>query len=163
MNWVDLFTSFNGRINRKPFWIAFCILWGLEALVLLLVVPDYLLGEGFAPFDPVLILGTLISVCFASASLPVVIKRLHDVDKSGWWSAIWIALIALLSVTEVVAGTSPTTTTADVVLAVYIFAAICGLWMLVEVGLRRGTQGPNRFGPDPLDGGISRRSVAEPA
>lgn len=26
------------------------------------------------------------------------------------------------------------------------------LWLLVELGFLRGTTGPNRFGPDPLDG-----------
>jgi uncharacterized membrane protein YhaH (DUF805 family) len=25
------------------------------------------------------------------------------------------------------------------------------IWLCVEIGFARGTQGPNRFGPDPLD------------
>ncbi|MFM8747834.1 MAG: DUF805 domain-containing protein [Aestuariivirga sp.] len=47
-------------------------------------------------------------------------KRWHDRDKSGWWT-----LISLVPV-------------------------IGGLWMLIECGFLRGTEGPNRFGPDPL-------------
>lgn len=49
-------------------------------------------------------------------------KRWHDRNKSGWWT-----LIALVPV-------------------------IGGLWMLIELGFLRGTDGDNRFGPDPLRG-----------
>jgi len=51
----------------------------------------------------------------------VQIKRWHDRDKSGWW--VLINLIPILG----------------------------GFWSLVECGFLRGTQGPNRFGPDPLE------------
>ncbi|MFN4143146.1 DUF805 domain-containing protein [Aestuariivirga sp.] len=47
-------------------------------------------------------------------------KRWHDRGKSGWWS-----LIGLIPV-------------------------IGGLWMLIELGFLRGTDGPNQYGPDPL-------------
>jgi uncharacterized membrane protein YhaH (DUF805 family) len=47
-------------------------------------------------------------------------KRWHDRDKSGWWS-----LIGLIPI-------------------------IGGLWMLIELGFLRGTDGPNRFGPNPI-------------
>ena len=50
----------------------------------------------------------------------VQIKRWHDRDKSGWW-----VLINLIP-------------------------GIGGLWSLVECGFLKGTDGPNRFGPDPL-------------
>jgi uncharacterized membrane protein YhaH (DUF805 family) len=53
-------------------------------------------------------------------SIIVQIKRWHDLDKSGWW--VFINLIP--------------------------FAG--GLWTLIECGCCRGTQGMNRFGPDPL-------------
>ena len=47
-------------------------------------------------------------------------KRWHDRDKSGWWTLI-------------------------------VFIPFIGaLWVLVELGILRGTPGDNRFGPDPL-------------
>lgn len=49
----------------------------------------------------------------------VQIKRWHDRDKSGWW-----ALISLVPVLGIV-------------------------WTLIECGLLKGTEGPNRFGPAP--------------
>jgi uncharacterized membrane protein YhaH (DUF805 family) len=31
-----------------------------------------------------------------------------------------------------------------------LIALVCLIWGLVELGFLRGTRGPNRFGPDPL-------------
>jgi len=54
-------------------------------------------------------------------SMAVQAKRWHDVDKSALW--IFINLIPLIG----------------------------PIWALVENGFIRGTCGPNRFGPDPLE------------
>jgi uncharacterized membrane protein YhaH (DUF805 family) len=48
------------------------------------------------------------------------VKRWHDRDKSGWW--VFINLVPVIG----------------------------GLWCLIECGCLRGTEGPNRFGNDPL-------------
>ena len=50
----------------------------------------------------------------------VQIKRWHDLDKSGCW--VFINLIPIIG----------------------------GLCTLIECGFVKGTEGPNRFGPDPL-------------
>lgn len=50
---------------------------------------------------------------------PILIQRCHDRDKSGWWS--FLILIPVLG----------------------------QVWAVVELGVLRGTIGPNRFGPDP--------------
>jgi uncharacterized membrane protein YhaH (DUF805 family) len=47
-------------------------------------------------------------------------KRFHDRDKSAWW--ILISFVPIVGV----------------------------IWLSVECGLLQGTDGPNRFGPDPL-------------
>ena len=53
-------------------------------------------------------------------SLAVAVKRFHDRDKSGWWVLI-------------------------------IFLPVIGaLWYLIQCGFLRGTDGDNRYGPDPL-------------
>jgi uncharacterized membrane protein YhaH (DUF805 family) len=53
-------------------------------------------------------------------ALAVSVKRWHDRDKSGWW-----VLLNLLPV-------------------------IGWIWVLIDNGFLRGTEGPNRFGDDPL-------------
>ena len=53
-------------------------------------------------------------------AIPITVKRWHDRDKSGWW-----ALIELIP--------------------------IFGFWwVIIECGFLKGTEGANRFGPDPL-------------
>lgn len=54
-------------------------------------------------------------------ALAVSVKRWHDRNKSGWW-----VLVNLVPV-------------------------VGWLWALVENGFLRGTDGPNRYGDDPLD------------
>ena len=62
----------------------------------------------------------LVSLVLLYPYLAAAIKRWHDRDKSGWWM-----LIALIPV-------------------------IGWIWVLVELGFLRGTEGPNQYGPDPL-------------
>lgn len=66
------------------------------------------------------ILGLLLALVAIYPSICVAIKRAHDRDKSGWW--ILIALIPVIGV----------------------------IWYLIEWGILKGTDGANRFGPDPL-------------
>lgn len=82
MDWAYLFTSFDGRINRQPFWVATLVLW--VASMVVSIVAGMIFGAG--------LLGSLIQFAVALAvlvpSLAVAAKRWHDRDKSGWWSLI---------------------------------------------------------------------------
>ncbi len=62
----------------------------------------------------------LVNVVLLWPALALSAKRWHDRDKSAWW------------------------------LLVNLVPIVGWLWGLVENGFRRGTAGPNRFGPDPL-------------
>jgi uncharacterized membrane protein YhaH (DUF805 family) len=125
MNWQWLFASFEGRINRAKFWIGSLVLWVLWILVNVVLSTifgmRYVEGEIFPVMGPVAwLVWVIISVALTYASLAVWAKRWHDRDKSGWWS-----LIALVPI-------------------------VGAIWILVELGCLPGTEGPNRFGPDPL-------------
>lgn len=48
-------------------------------------------------------------------------RRYHDLDKSAWW------------------------------LALILIPVVGALWCCIELGIRRGTQGDNRYGTDPRD------------
>ena len=70
-----------------------------------------------------LISDTLLAIYSLAALYPsicVSIKRWHDRDKSGWW--VLIGLIPLIG----------------------------AIWSLIECGCLKGSDGPNRFGEDPL-------------
>jgi uncharacterized membrane protein YhaH (DUF805 family) len=68
------------------------------------------------------ILSGLFMIASIWFSLALYAKRWHDRDKSGWWS-----LIAFIPI-------------------------VGAIWIIVELGCLQGTEGPNRFGPDPLAG-----------
>jgi uncharacterized membrane protein YhaH (DUF805 family) len=72
------------------------------------------------------------------SNIVLAIKRLHDLNLSGWW-VFWIALIGA------VIDQIDESRMLNYALTVGQFAL---LW------LARGTDGPNRFGPDPSIAGI---------
>ncbi|MCC0805793.1 DUF805 domain-containing protein [Methylobacterium sp. W2] len=83
----------------------------------------------------------------ATAAFLVVatIRRLHDRDRTGWWM--------LPDVVVTLAGFAPIETLADAYPVPVIAATLAmtgfNLWFFVETVCRRGTPGPNRYGPEP--------------
>jgi uncharacterized membrane protein YhaH (DUF805 family) len=80
-------------------------------------------------------------------------KRLHDRDRTGWW-LIWQLLTLILAVILVVVAVAVPQEQRAVwyalVGAACLTAVVISVWLFVQIGFLRGTQGPNRFGPDPL-------------
>ncbi|MDM9619237.1 hypothetical protein A6U87_00770 [Rhizobium sp. AC44/96] len=78
------YAVFKGRARRSEFW-WFTLFSVLASFVLAFV--DYLLF-GHEILSTLFALGTLLPM------LAVTVRRLHDVDRSGWW--IFIGLIPLI-------------------------------------------------------------------
>ena len=72
------YISFNGRATRSEYWY-----WTLFAVLLQLIV-DRVTGD-----TPELV-SVLASLALFLPSLAVSIRRLHDLDKSGWWFLLWL-------------------------------------------------------------------------
>ena len=78
------YVDFQGRSSRSEYW------W---PLVMILVV--YLVGFALAAVLPILgILILIFVLAIIIPSLAVTIRRLHDLDKSGWW--IFIQLVPII-------------------------------------------------------------------
>ena len=128
MDWKYILTSFNGRLNRQPFWLALVLVVVVELVVFYAVstlfgtfTPTGEAGAYNMSFSPIgWVILAVLYIAVIWVGLAIQIKRGHDRNKSGWW-----VLIALVPV-------------------------IGGIWALVETGFLRGTDGPNRFGDDPL-------------
>ncbi len=97
----------------------------------------------------------LIALIFHAAATPTfifgiwflaatTIKRLHDRTKSGWWIVPFFIAPALLN--EIADRLEDSNAEVAVLLA----AVSLNLWGFFELLFRKGTSGPNRFGPDPL-------------
>ncbi len=162
MSLTNLLFSFKGRINRKPWWLA-TIAAGLAASVVTAIIEIAARSSGETvprPCDQSSradgIFGVLVGViglvnmwvAFALSA-----KRLHDRDRTGWW-LIWQLLILILAVILVVVAIAVPQEQGAVWYALAgaacLAAFVISVWLFVQIGFLRGTQGPNRFGPDPL-------------
>ena len=131
-----------GRTNRAPYWVlGFVVNAVFNVLDKAIANPAGIVALAILSAFP---LAAFISIC-------LVIGRLHDINRSGWWVLpIWLPVLALVFVTalpqwrEYALASSP--------LRWKLAAILCFTWLaaLLYVGLKRGTQGPNRFGADPL-------------
>jgi uncharacterized membrane protein YhaH (DUF805 family) len=86
-------------------------------------------------------------------SLAWAARRLHDMDQSGWWSLVLLmptATIVLASIFLLSARAAQRLHDMsgwwNLVLLVPLLATIV---FLITLCVRRGTTGPNRYGPDP--------------
>jgi uncharacterized membrane protein YhaH (DUF805 family) len=141
MNLGWLLCSFRGRINRKPYWLTALGMLAYMAVVALVASavarsPEGALGLVFAGLLPAI-----------WAGLAVAAKRLHDRDKSAWWLLVFFVLPSVL---ERMGDSAGAAGGAPAGMALYFAAFVVSVWGLVELGFLRGTAGPNRFGPDPL-------------
>jgi uncharacterized membrane protein YhaH (DUF805 family) len=109
------YVNFSGRASRSEYWY-----WTLFAILVSIVTSgiDHLIFP-FMDFSP---LNSLAGLALFLPGLAVGIRRLHDLDRTGWW--------------------------------VLLILTIIGIIVLIAWFVMRGTVGPNRYGPDPLDGQV---------
>jgi uncharacterized membrane protein YhaH (DUF805 family) len=140
MDWLYLLDSFNGRISRKPFWIAFVIVGIANLLV-------YYLAEAIDGDR----LSAIFDLAFTYPQFAIAAKRGHDRNLPPWLVGVVFALSVVLDLLVVLdlAGSKDEPNAVAVVLSVSML--VLGLALLIELGFRRGTPGPNRYGPDPLE------------
>ncbi len=137
----QLLFSFQGRLNRKPYWmtaIAITVLMIVLIVIAIVFFAEREIGAGIA----VLALIALLYIPLIWVGLAVGAKRLHDRDKSAWW------LLLFYAVPSVLASAANRMEGGGFLLHLAGFAIT--VWAFVELGCLRGTVGPNRYGPDPL-------------
>ena len=99
------YVTFSGRARRSEFWFwfLFAIIAGVVAAVLdSMLFPAMMdvqtdLGDGVASFSaqggPI---SALVSLGLFLPGLAVAVRRLHDVDRSGWW--LLLAFVPLIGI-----------------------------------------------------------------
>lgn len=138
MDWKFIFLSFQGRLNRKPYWIGTIALLSLVVIGVFGVM--FLTGGG----GGVAAIG-VIYLLLLWPTLAIGVKRLHDRNKSAWWLVVFYVVPTLLNVLGE-GGDGE-----GVGAMIFGLASLAiSIWALVELGFLRGTVGANRYGPDPL-------------
>ncbi len=153
-----LYTSLKGRVSRKTFWLWFFVPWYIVSYIVSVLL-------SFTPFSspwP----GTGLFWLGITVGL---VKRLHDRDKSGkqllpyilmTWVVVPAMVVFVMAAIGPMTGGFPIdeefessfTGQAIAFVALYggIVWSIWSIYLWSIIGFRRGTEGPNRYGPDPL-------------
>lgn len=158
--------SFRGRIRRKTFWLGYVVpvlaasvVAGILDTTLGLAPPfgaDAVPADMAAQAAPI---STIVSLLLLWPSLAGSIKRLHDRDRSGWWIGAFYMigfsgalLMGMSAMVGIASGAFGAGMSVMLIIVFSLFMLAFGIWLIVETGFLRGTQGPNRYGPDPLGG-----------
>lgn len=88
MNWyleaLKKYATFEGRARRTEYW--FFVLFNVLAIIVLEIL-DVVLGT-FSKETGFGLLSGLYAIAVLLPSLAVIVRRLHDTDRSGWWILI---------------------------------------------------------------------------
>lgn len=139
MDWVYLLSSFEGRISRKTFWIAIAVLIVAE-------LAGYLIAQALQGDR----LSAIVDLAFVYPEFAIAAKRAHDRDLPIWILIVFFgggAVLDLLTVLEL-SGGNDQPSLMSLMIAVPFTVLLVAL--LIELGFRRGTIGPNQYGPDPV-------------
>ena len=157
MNFIELWTRFDGRINRKPYWIGALVLI-IPLLIGWWALAEMLFGEVGAGTFQESLLELVFTLIIAYPATALMVKRLHDRNRPGIIAAIfWAPSVlqiagGLLGIVEEPAAVGTETIFAPTAIGWVIIAIslAIGIWSLIELGILKGTDGPNQYGPDPL-------------
>jgi uncharacterized membrane protein YhaH (DUF805 family) len=106
-------------------------------------------------------LGDLLSLAILVPYVAITFRRLHDINRSGWWALVfWISWIGPHVWIET-PGADGIHRTGWIHWAsiIVITAFVLGYVFLIVVGVIAGTDGPNRFGPDPYANQVSEQNA----
>ncbi|AEV39124.1 protein containing DUF805 [Pseudovibrio sp. FO-BEG1] len=129
------YLGFKGRLGRAKFWL-FNLFWiGLFMCGLVFMIEVFPIASHSVPRT----LAVLMSIALYYIQLSLMIRRLHDMGKSGWWfvlyclvPSIYFAFLPMI----------PEYGASIVVTLVFAFVAFGGL---VNAGFAPGTKGPNKY------------------
>jgi uncharacterized membrane protein YhaH (DUF805 family) len=139
-----LFTSFDGRINRAKYWA------GTIILAIISIVLGFIIGAIFGPSTFGTILVVLVTLGLFYPGYAVAAKRFQDRDKPGQTALYGLVPVLIASLLQAFGLTgTPQEPNALGWICTLVTMGV-GLWFLIELGILKGTPGPNRFGGDPL-------------
>ena len=173
MNWwlkcIKNYVTFEGRARRKEYWMF--ILFNLIFSVILSIFDAIFFNAYIIP-GKMGYLSSLFGLFVFLPSLAVIVRRLHDIGRSGWWVAGYYGLSIVCGILTIVGsvmaitGGSAGPVLAFVSLLVFVVVVI---WMLVWMCLD-SQPGDNAYGPNPKEvaavagaQGVTGETAAQPA
>src|SRR6478735_7931677 len=100
MDFGYLYTSFEGRINRKPYWIGLIVL-----MVIIFGASFLLIGSIVEPTFQTRLVTFVLQILFLYPSTALMVKRLHDRNRPSYWAAFILVPMVLKSLTDLMGMT----------------------------------------------------------
>jgi len=134
------------RATRSTFWVSVMALIMIKAILFALAsILASIMDGSLASLMFFRMLGWVELLAYAYF-FKISVRRLHDINRSGWWIAPILCLTIIFTVLAVACESE------SVVVEVSNWAAIIAtLGMIVWLGFVKGAKGPNKYGPDPLE------------
>jgi uncharacterized membrane protein YhaH (DUF805 family) len=85
------YAVFSGRSLRSEYW--FWVLFGFLATIVLSIIDSVVFGTRTSSSGPLEILFGLATII---PGIAVTVRRLHDVNKSGWWILIAFTVVGII-------------------------------------------------------------------
>jgi uncharacterized membrane protein YhaH (DUF805 family) len=151
MSYLWLALSLKGRINRARYLAAQIVLLAFW-LVFWIKFSIYFSSQWNA-----LHIDWVVAIAMTWINAATTVKRLHDRNRSGWW-AIAVVVVNRLSYAYyglffgLSFGVDISMATELLLVMLFLVLSLLQTWIVIELFFLIGTDGPNRFGPDPLMG-----------
>ncbi len=139
------YAQFSGRAPRAEYW------WFYLGYIILAIVLNVLTGisEIFG----------LLGIAYLALIIPAIavgVRRLHDIDRTGWWLlapilpyAIGFAMMLPAIMSGAADPANPFNMTGLGLASIFLLLGLAMAITLFIFSLLPGTKGPNRYGPDP--------------
>ena len=143
MDYAWLLFSFKGRTNRARYLIVQCVLLAIWLLLWLK-----------SPWQQWQVLHWVIAAAMIWVDTATTVKRLHDRNRNGWW-AVAVVIVNRLSYLYyglffgLHFGFDRSIAWELLVVMFAVAMSLLQTWIVIELFFLIGTDGRNRFGPDP--------------
>jgi len=152
-NLFKFYFSFKGRVNRNDFNMSYML--PVFLLMIGMLALDYLReGDRIFTMHAGLLYTNLFSLITLVPCFALTCRRLHDLNYSGWWQALIYFVLIFACLTLGIAFAMAEHAQLNVG---FLFFAVTGVVSLIVVCIplialcaKRGTIGPNKYGPDLL-------------
>ena len=112
----ERYFNFHGRSTRAEYWwwFLFCMLADVILSVVDIITGTYIAGAQSGLFSG------LFGLFLIIPSLALGSRRLHDINRTGWWQLMWLGIFLIVP------------------------AIVLIVW-----AIKQGDEGPNKYGPHP--------------
>jgi len=140
----------HGRASRSEYW------YWLLFVFLCSAVGSVLFDNSHFDDHNIHVLGLSISrqnICFAVFCFPsmnVIVRRLHDINRPGWWLILILILSLYVSIYVLSSFPRKIVTAIEAAVPATFLTSIFLLLIPLPLLCKKGTRGENSFGEDPL-------------